>query len=342
MPWGPERIPKKLDADRVPHAIESARRELAEGRTDRALAWMRAAVLAENLPTTTREEVQSLLEESAAKRIGELSKPGADPEELAELVDLDLPRQLAVTAGIEAARRMIEKKELVDAFEIIEKVDTKYPLHHERQQAGEILAEIGLRLSKDYSHFLIFYDRQDDAQKVLEYLILNYPRAPRCDEAYATLARIYTDDRNWSLAIDRLQKLLLNHPTSSLCIAAQAEIPSLRLRSIASPEYDRSAVLTAREELEAWLRAHSGEAIETRVRIDLADCLRRLSDSDLGIAQFYGRVHNPAGARFHAERAAKEAREAADTDRAARAEEFLEKHPAPPPAESAPATGAAP
>ncbi len=341
MPWGPERIPKKLDADRVPHAIESARMELAAGHTDRALAWMRAAVLAENLSTTKREEVQSLLEESAAKRIEELSKPGADPEELAELVDLDLPRQLAVTAGIEAARRLIEKGELVDAFEIIEKVDTKYPLHHERQQAGEVLADIGLRLSKDYSHFLIFYDRQDDAQKVLEYLILNYPRAPRCDEAYATLARIYTDDRNWSLAIDRLQKLLLNHPTSPLCVAAQAEIPSLRLRSIASPEYDRSAVLKAREELEAWLRGHSGEAIETKVRLDLADCLRRLSDSDLGIAQFYGRVKNPTGARFHAERAAQEAREAGDVERATRAESFLEDHPASPTTVTGAETGAA-
>jgi outer membrane protein assembly factor BamD (BamD/ComL family) len=342
MPWGPERIPKKLEADRVPHAIESARKELAAGRTDRALSWMRAAVLAENLPTAEREEVQSLLEECAAKRIEELSKPGADPSDLAELVDLDLPRQLAVTAGIEAARRMIEKNELVDAFEIIQKVDTKYPLHHERQQAGEVLGEIGLRLSKDYSHFLIFYDRQDDAQKVLEYLILNYPRAPRCDEAYATLARIYTDERNWSLAIDRLQKLLLNHPTSPLCISAQAEIPSLRLRSIASPEYDRSAVLKAREELEAWLRSHSGEAIETKVRLDLADCLRRLSDSDLGIAKFYGRVHNPTGAHFHAERAAKEAREAGDGERATRAEEFLQEHPAAPADATGPATGAAP
>ncbi len=327
MPWGPERIPKKLDAERVPHAVEAARTELAAGQTDRALAWMRAAIQAEGLPTVQREEVQSLLEECAARRIEELSKPGSDPEELAELVDLDLPRQLAVTAGIEAARRLIEQGELVDAFEIIQKVDTKYPLHHERQQAGEVLGDIGLALSKDYSHFLFFYDRQDDSQKVLEYLILNYPRAPKCDEAYATLSRIYADQRNWTLAIDRLEKLLLNHPASPLCLAAQARIPELRLQSIASPEYDRGALIRAREELEAWLRAHGGEAMETKVRIDLADCLRRLADSDMGIAEFYGRVDNAVGARRHAERAAQEAREAGDEGRTQRARQFLDEHP---------------
>ena len=330
MPWGPERIPKKLDPDRVPHAIESAQRELAGGDAERALQWMRAAAAAENLAPQTRENVQSLLEESAAKRIDELSKPGQDPDDLADLVDLDLPRQLAVTAGIEAARRMNERGDRMDAYAILKKVDTKYPLHHERAQAGELLGEIGLALSRDYSHFLIFYDRQDDAQQVLEYLILNYPRAPKCDEAYATLARIYADRRNWSLAIDRLEKLLLNHPSSPLCLAAQARIPHLRLQSIASPEYDRTAILKAREELEAWLRFHPGEPLETKVRLDLADCLQRLADSDLGVAEFYRRVDNAIGARRHAERSVREARDAGDESRVRRAESFLDALPAAP------------
>ncbi len=327
MPGGPERIPKKLEVKQVPHGIESAQKELAAGDPARALQWMRAAAEAEGLPP--RERVQTLLEEAASKRIEQLSAPGADPADLADMVDLDLPRQLAVSAGIQAARRMQELGEPVEAYRIIKRVDSKYPLHHERAEAGVLLGELGLALSRDYSHFLFFYDRQDDAQEVLEYLILNYPRAPRCDEAYTTLARIYTDERDWTLAIDRLEKLLLNHPSSPLRPAAQAEIPHLRLRSIASPEYDRSAVLRAREELEEWLRAYPGHELEPKVRTELADCLRRLSDSDMAVAGFYERVKNGMGARWHARRAAEEAREAGDEERAKNAETFLQKFPAP-------------
>jgi outer membrane protein assembly factor BamD (BamD/ComL family) len=327
LPGGPERIPKKLEVDKVPHAIESAKVELDSGHTGRALQWMRAASAADNLSTETREQVQTLLEKSAEKRIQELSAPGADPDELAELVDLDLPRQLAVTAGIQAARRMQERNEPIDAYRIIKKVDSKYPLHHERAEAGELLGDLGLALSKDYSHFLFFYNRQDDAQEVLEYLILNYPRTPRCDEAYAALARIYTEGRNWSLAIDRLEKLDLNHPASPLRPAAQAEIPHLRLLSIQSPEYDRGAILHAKQELEEWLRGYPGSDLEPKVRMELVDCLRRLSDSDLAIAQFYDRVRNGQGARWHALRAVEEARAAGDEERAQRAGVFLEKFP---------------
>src|SRR4030095_13663101 len=104
------------------------------------------------------------------------------------------------------------------------------------------LGELGLELSKDHTKFLFFYDRQEDAAEVLEYLILNYPRAPRCDEAYDTLARIYEDDREWSYAIDRLEKLVLNHPDSPLRAQSEANIPRLRLASIESPEYDRGAL----------------------------------------------------------------------------------------------------
>jgi outer membrane protein assembly factor BamD (BamD/ComL family) len=344
MPGGPERIPKKLEAKQVPHAMEAARKELAAGNSARALEWMRAASAADALPTDAREQVQNLLEQSAAKRIEELSSPGADPADLADIVDLDLPRQLAVSAGIQAARRMQERGELIEAYRIIKRVDAKYPLHHERAQAGEILGEVGLALAKDYSHFWFFYNRQDDAQEVLEYMILNYPRAPKCDEGYATLARIYADERNWSLAMDRLEKLILNHPSSPLRPAGQAQIPHLRLASIASPEYDRSALLRAQQEIEEWLRNFPGNELEPKVRTDLADCLRRLSDSDMAIAGFYGRVNNPTGVRWHARRAVDEARQAGDEGRAKTAEAFLLKYPDPakpagPPAPEAPGAG---
>ena len=69
------------------------------------------------------------------------------------------------------------------------------------------------------------------------------------------------------------------------------------------------------------------EELENRVRIDLADCLRRLSDSDRNIAEFYERVGNGLGARRHALRAIEEARQAGDQGRVAETENLLRDLP---------------
>ena len=328
VPGGPERIPSTLSAEKVPHALERAEYELGAGDSERALDWMRAASQATGLSSEMREQVRLMLDRAAEQRVRDLSAPGSDPEDLGDLVGMDLPRQIAVSAGLEAARRMWAEGEPIDAYHLVKKIDTKYPLHHERQATGIFLGDLGLELSKDHTKFLFFYDRQEDAAEVLEYLILNYPRAPRCDEAYATLARIYEDDREWSYAIDRLEKLVLNHPDSPLRAQSEANIPRLRLASIESPEYDRGALERARTELEAWLRNWPGRngvspELEGRVRLDLADSLRRLADSDRGIANFYIRVGNEYGARRHADRALAEARQAEDPGRVQEAEELL-------------------
>jgi hypothetical protein len=104
-------------------------------------------------------------------------------------------------------------------------------------------------------------------------------------------------------------------------------VPHLRLAGIGSPEYDRNELVQARKELEAWLERYAGSDagrdLERPVRIDLTDCLRRLADSDLGIARFYDRVENDFGTAYHAGRAREEARAAADAKRQARAEALL-------------------
>lgn len=325
LPGGPERIPAKLDAARVPHAIERAEADLATGDSARALEWMRAASRSSGLTTEQRETVQSLLEKAADTRMHDLSRPGADPDELADMLDLDLPRQIAVTAGVRAARMMFEAGEPMDAYRLIKKVDTKFPLHHERAQAGDLLFEIGSALAADKSSFLGLFKKTDDAQEVLEYLILYYPWATGCDRAYVTLAQLYEDDHEWELAIDRHEKLVLNHPSSPLRPASQAAVPRLRLRALKSPEYDRSELLQARRELDDWLRTLAGDPTEARVRLDLGDCLRRLSDNDLVVARFYRRVGNAYGSRQHAERALDEARAAQDDGRTRAAESFLSK-----------------
>jgi hypothetical protein len=319
--------PRPMDRKEVPHAVEQAKSALSSGQSERALDLMRSAAVTTGLPTATRDEVQTLLEQAAARRIDELSAPGQDPEDLADMIELDLPRQIAVTAGLRAARGLFQEEEALDAYKLLKRLDVKFPLHHERAAAGDLLVEIGLWLVVHGTGWLGIGHSTSDAQEVLEYVILRHPSASRCDEAYETLAQIYEDDREWHLAIERLEFLVLNHPDSPRRPRAQAHVPHLRLRALRSPEYDRSELLAAQRELESWLKDYSGHELERQVRIDLGDCLRRLCDSDLLVADFYKRIHQPFGERFHLERAVEEARSAGDQQRVADAEKRLRHLP---------------
>jgi len=325
LPGGHE-YPDRVEADEVPAALQEAQDAFNAGSTEVALGWARAASRAKNLSTVERNNVQSLLEQIATVRIEELSVPGADPDELVELYELELPRQLSVSAAVRAAHLMVEDGRRVKAFRLLERVDTRYPLHHERYAAANLLVDVGLELADDKSKFLWFYNRRNDGISVLEYLVLNAPWEPRCDEAYFKLGQIYEEDGNWELAVERHENLILYHPDSPLRPYAQGMIPHLRLASIESPEYDRNELVDARRELEQWLEQFAGEVdedLERQVRIDLTDSLRRLADSDLGIARFYRRVDNDYGQDFHARRALNEAELAADEKRADKARALL-------------------
>ena len=325
---GSNSAPARLDADAVPAALERARKDLDAGRTESALDWMRAAAAAKNLPTEQREAVQRVLEEAADKRISELSAPGQDPEQLADLVDLELPRQIAVRAGLAAARAQVANGNRMDAFRLLRKLDKKFPLHHEKQQAGDLIVEIGLALAQQHKSFLIFYSTDSQAEDVLEYAILEHPWARRGDEAHKVLADLYIRHHDLDLAIDRLGKLLLDHADSPLCASAEAMIPELRLRLLRSPEMDRGTLLKAKDELERWLNTHPPEhELTEHVGVQLGDCLRRLCDSDLSIADYYRTIENPFGVRFHAKRAVEEARAAGDTERVNRAQAIVDALP---------------
>jgi len=306
-------VPRKLSAPEVPAAIESAEQALAAGESYVALEWMHVAGRVPELPATQRNRVRALLEEAADRRIAELSGEDADPDDLAELLDVGLPSQVAVSAGMQAARLLVERGEHSRAYDLIRRIDKLYPTHHERQAAGALLAEIGMALSQDHSSFWIFYDAQDKAFAALEYLVLNYPSEPRGAEAYWRLAEMYADDGQLETAIDRLRELTWNFASSPYVPAALARIPALRLEILGSPEYDRGALVQARAEFEDWLRDHAGHELEPEVRAGYTDCLRRLARSDVLIARFYRRVGSSFGARLHAERALEEADAASDT-----------------------------
>lgn len=315
-------LPSSYAADEVPAAIEASRADLEAGESGRALERMLTAQETPELSPARRQEIQNVVERAAADLIAELDDPGA----LRDLTEVDLPRTLAVEAGIRAARLLLDDGERMKSFRQVRRLDAKFPQHHERNAAGAILAEAGFSLAEDGGRYGLFYlfRYRSLAPQVLEYLVLNYPSDPHGARALWTLADLYEADRQWDLAIAKLQNLILWFPVSEHAVAAEARIPHLRLCAILSPEHDRHGLLTARDELERWLADHPGHPLEADVRLDLTDAEQRLADNDLIVARFYRTVKNRAGAEYHARRAVEEARAGGDADQIAEAEELLE------------------
>lgn len=316
-------VPSELKLDEVGPKIERARADLAAGNAKRAMDWMEAAVATPGMPPAQKREARELLEEAARERIAELSAEPAQPKKLVAFLEKELPRQISVRAALVAADEYSRRGSRVESFRVVKKLDAKYPTHHLRAEAGRILADVGLAIAEDDSNFLFFFPRRARAKEVLEYLVVNYPSEPRCDEAYFTLGWLYERNEDYEKAIEHHQDLLLYHPDSAFAVEAEAMIPKLRLQDITSPEYDRQEMVRAKTELTNWLQRHPGHAEEENVRLDLAECYLRLHESDMGIAHFYRRVDNDYGARFHARRAAEEARLAGDDAREEKALAFV-------------------
>ncbi len=297
------------DAAAVLSAAEEA---IARGDHERALREIEGLFYLEGLPTSQRTRATHLFATAAEEEIKRLSQTTDGAEELAEFVNDELPREVAVSAGIASARAYIARGEADEGWKVLKRLDERFPLHHERAAAGRLLVESGLALSHDDRNWWIFWSARDEGMACLEYLVLNHPAEPRCDEAYTRLGEIYSEDNQRLLAIERYSDLVLYHPESRLRAAAQAQIPMLRLELLDSPEYDRNGLLLALDELNDWVVRFPDHPILDDVLQSRLDCLRRLSASDLGIARFYERIGNPEGRIYHAERARELAQSAGD------------------------------
>jgi outer membrane protein assembly factor BamD (BamD/ComL family) len=312
------------DPAKVPAVLEQAREHAAHGELGRALELAAAARETPGLDPATRDLTEQRVDEYARARLLQLEQNG-DVEEMEDLVrDVDLPRQIAVDGAIRAGRMFVQKGEFVDAYNLLREIDKRFPTHHERGAAGECLADAGFALSKMKRGFLGF-GQASSATAVLEYLVVNYPSHPRCDEAYFTLAGLYEQQRDLPLARERHEDLLLYHAASPYAVRSEAAVPRLRLASLGSPEYDRGELVRARGELERWLKRHADEELRAEVQLDYTDCLQRLCESDLSIARYYQRLGNPFGASYHAERALKLAQQGLGEKLVARAQNMLDE-----------------
>ncbi len=324
----PSDVPASYTPEEAPKALEEARGELERGDLLHAFFRSRSAAKSKGLSPEDKLASQTLFDRATEAWIEAHTAPGSDPDLLEELMDLEVSTPLAVRAGVNAARLYFDEGERMKAFRLLKRVDRKFPHHQERLAAGGLLAAIGFSFAEDPRRYGLIFHYKDNAPQVLEYLVLEYPTQSECDRAYFVLATLYEEEKEWNLAIGRLEDLVLWHSESPLMIEARARIPHLRLTALRSPEYDRGVLEKAQEETADWLARYANlgpaEPRTEMVRTDHLDALRRLADNDLIVARFYERVENPTGAELHARRAVEEARAGGEASQIAEAQALLE------------------
>lgn len=315
--------------------LSRARALLESGQADEAAELLLGLQGKKRLSTPDRHAIEVLLERASFAWIERLVTTNAAPGRLVDLYEEELPPRARVSAGVAAASRYLALGLPLEAYLMVKRVDEKFRTHYERAAAGNAVAQAGFDLARSERRYLFFFTYRDRALEALEYLVLNYPSNASCEEAYLTLARMYEEDGELPLALERLEDLVLFFPQSAFAAYAEARIPELRLAQVRGARYDRSQAERARNELADWLKRHPQGAERAQVLRSLARAQRLLCENDLVVARFYRRVDEPFGVRLHAGKALELAREIPDDELAARATELLAEvagatEPAPP------------
>ena len=313
-----------MDRDDVPAALVAAQFMPADELTDDQLVDTVAELLSANkargLDTKTRVEIRDALDRYAQ----ELASRGEDPRALEDLSETDLPARISVPAGLRSATLYLAQEDRKDAFKTIKKLDSRYPSHGSRDEAGRLLMDIGDSYFYDKRRKYFLFPYSNNAPPVYEYLSTEYPKHPGTDDALKKLAETYEKERMFSIAIEKHEELILWCRDSPYRIASEAAVPKLRLAALDGPEYGRGSMVVALGELEIWLSKYPDNDLRPDVERTLVDCLQRLADNDMVVARFYRTVMSTAGARQHAARALETARRAGNPEQLEEIRAFLE------------------
>ena len=317
----------RLEADEAAAQLAALEADLDRGAPrvgiDRALALREV----ENLSPEDRNRTEELLEASVRAWV-EAAERARDLEGLRAS---KLPRLPRAVLELGRARLDLDEGRPFEAFGHVRSLELVHPTHPLQTEAAEIVYRSGIELASSTRRTLLLFRDRSRAPAVLDYLVLQHPTHPSCDHAYFVLADQLAANGSLQRAIDRLDELLLYHPTSPYALEAEVRIPQLRMADHLRVDYDRAELVRARRELDTWLARHGGaEAgsataeLEQEVRDLLAECVSRLAESDLLVASFYDTVERSEGAVLHAERALALARQSGDDELVARAEQRLE------------------
>lgn len=281
-----------------------------------------------NLTGLDRERADMLLSSALEAAFSGLVEGRFDARDMTDIFKLDLPSRARARAGIEAACELYRTEHPVAAFKMTRKVENALPAHSERARAGDLLAQVGFELVDNLDSYYLLFSYRTRGIEALEFLVSRYPFHNMCEEAYRRLAVSYEDEGDLDRAIERLSDLLVYHPETKFRAESEAHLAALRIRRLTSDHYDRGELKRARTELETWLARHDGHAQTEQVKATLELANRRLSRSDLVLANYYARLEETYAVRLHAQRALSDAERGGAVEEAEEARELLDRFPA--------------
>lgn len=182
-----------------------------------------------------------------------------------------------------------------------------FPLTRHREDTEKAIYQIATQWSLRGGSFLgtgWFSDR-DDALKALTYLVDYAPRSPFADDALRLSGIIQFQDRDFEDAISTFERILQGYPESIWCDFAEYHIALSYLRRVRRPTTDRDGLLEAETRFRDYLARRSEGAFRAQAETGRAEALERLAESSFEIGNYYRRIGEPLGARYHWEETVK-------------------------------------
>lgn len=285
-------------------ALPHARAELV-----RAAEGDRAWTLAEGRPTDAPADPEARAEALADLNLGQ-SRVDAGSwwralGPLDDVVDAAEDTELAAMARFLRAQAHAERGQLEPALEDLRWVTGKRIDFPRRAEALDLMLALARRLAEGERRWLggwfpWFGDRAL-ALRTLQDVVDAAPRGPRAGDALIERARLAVALDRAEDALDSLERLVGEHPSSPHIPEALATLADIRHADSPGPSWDQASAREALFALESLLSQHpdSPAAAEAPARIEaLRD---QVAASRLGLAEFYWlRRNNPRGARLMA------------------------------------------
>jgi hypothetical protein len=262
-------------------------------------------------------------------------KSATKPSQLDRFRTNRLPRTVRAMRTVGKAQLLLERGSPQLAFEEVVELERTFPSHHLAREAADLVYRSATQLRERNGSFWIFWSDAARADIAYNYLVVQDPTHPHCDEAYWRMAQYDAGKRRYADSIESLADLVLFYPNSPYAIDAEAQIPRLRLADQARIDFDIGSLDRSLAEIRGWLDRHgrtgvdpARDALIAEMRELEVEALRRLARSDLVVARYYDTLHESFGAHQHAARALDYARQADLEDEIAAAQILVDEHAA--------------
>ena len=193
------------------------------------------------------------------------------------------------------------------AFNVLRNYMEDHPLSSHLQEIERLTFEIGKSLIQSDRGFWIFWSDEDDGAFVLEHFVRRFSTSDLAADAYHLLGEAAYRHRRWESAQQFFRQITMFHDRSAWVSKAMFRYAMAGFRSLVGPDYDLQQLDTVRRELESFL---ASDAENQDYKREAEDALRTtrtwIARKHVKIADFYAKVDNPNGHRYHLQRAADE------------------------------------